>query len=146
MDSGDVARLFAGAFAPLRVLGERECRVNPPVPVGAPNTRVPRFVFWRPSKRYSYGGQHVAVSLPLHGDPAMTFSLPRLYTLSAPPDDQSISPAALPAKLAARYIGMSESWLWRSDVPRVRMGSRVNFLVSDLDAYLVQRRSHGAAA
>jgi hypothetical protein len=60
--------------------------------------------------------------------------------------DADLLPAVLSARDAARYIGMSESWLWRSDVPRVRMGSRVNFLVCDLDAYLVQRRSHGAAA
>lgn len=47
---------------------------------------------------------------------------------------------------AAKAIGMSESWLWRSDIPRAKLGSRVVFLVSDLTAYVTARRSHGAAA
>jgi predicted DNA-binding transcriptional regulator AlpA len=60
--------------------------------------------------------------------------------------DDHLLPAVLSVKDAAQYLGMSESWLWRSDVPRVRLGSRVKFRVVDLDAYLVQRVSHGAAA
>ena len=47
---------------------------------------------------------------------------------------------------AARYIGMSVSWLWHSDIPRVRLGSRVKWLREDLEAYLRQRRTHGNAA
>lgn len=53
---------------------------------------------------------------------------------------------AMPVKEAAAYLDMSESWLWRSDIPRVRLGSRVKFLRADLDAYLTARRTHGAAA
>ena len=59
---------------------------------------------------------------------------------------ERLLPAVLSAQDAAHYIGMSESWLWRSDVPRVRLGSRVKFRVVDLDAYLIQQRTHGAAA
>jgi predicted DNA-binding transcriptional regulator AlpA len=47
---------------------------------------------------------------------------------------------------AAAYIGMSRSWLEHSDVPRVRLGTRVKFLREDLEAYLRARRTHGAAA
>lgn len=53
---------------------------------------------------------------------------------------------AMSAKVAAAYIDMSVRWLWDSDVPRVRLGRRVKFLRADLDAYLTQRRTHGAAA
>lgn len=53
---------------------------------------------------------------------------------------------AMSAKDAASYIDMSVRWLWDSDVPRVRLGRRVKFLRADLDAYLTQRRTHGAAA
>lgn len=53
---------------------------------------------------------------------------------------------AFSAKEAAAYLGMSESWVWHSDMPRVRLGRRVKFLRADLDAYLTQRRTHGAAA
>ena len=41
---------------------------------------------------------------------------------------------------AAAYIGMSRSWLEHSNIPRVRQGSRVVFLVADLDTHLRQRR------
>lgn len=53
---------------------------------------------------------------------------------------------AFSAKEAATYLGMSESWLWHSDMPRVRLGRRVKFLRDDLDAYLKARRTHGVAA
>jgi predicted DNA-binding transcriptional regulator AlpA len=53
---------------------------------------------------------------------------------------------AMSAKQAAAYLDMSESWVWHSDVPRVRLGRRVKFLRADLDAYLRQRRTHGTAA
>ena len=49
-------------------------------------------------------------------------------------------------KDAAAYLGMSQSWLEHSDVPRVRLGRRVKFLKSDLDAYLAARRTHGGQA
>lgn len=55
-------------------------------------------------------------------------------------------PFALNAKEAAAYIQMSVSWLWQSDIPRVRLGSRVKWLREDLEAYLRSRRTHGAAA
>ena len=56
-----------------------------------------------------------------------------------------VTPAALTAKEAARYIGMSLSWLEHSDVPRVRLGRAVRYLRSDLDLYLAQRRDLDAA-
>jgi hypothetical protein len=61
--------------------------------------------------------------------------------------EQTGAPAiALNVHDAAKAIGMSERWLWASDIPRVRLGNRVVFLVDDLTAYLKQRRTHGAAA
>lgn len=53
---------------------------------------------------------------------------------------------ALGVQDAARAISMSVSWLQHSDIPRVKVGRRVVFLVSDLTAYLTARRSHGQAA
>lgn len=52
----------------------------------------------------------------------------------------------LSAKEAAAYIGMSVSWLWHSDIPRVRLGARVKWLREDLESYLRSRRSHGGKA
>lgn len=52
----------------------------------------------------------------------------------------------LSAKAAAAYIGMSVSWLWHSDIPRVRLGARVKWLREDLESYLRSRRTHGEAA
>ena len=58
-----------------------------------------------------------------------------------------IEPAALNVEEAARYLGgISADWLARSDCPRVRFGRRVVFLVSDLRAFAVQRRTHGMEA
>jgi predicted DNA-binding transcriptional regulator AlpA len=54
--------------------------------------------------------------------------------------------AVFTAEEAARYIGMSTSWLWHSDVPRVRLGRAVRFRRVDLDAYVAARVSHGTAA
>lgn len=51
-----------------------------------------------------------------------------------------LEPAALTVEQAARYVGMSVSWLNHSDVPRVRLGRAVRYLKTDLDAYLTQRR------
>jgi predicted DNA-binding transcriptional regulator AlpA len=45
----------------------------------------------------------------------------------------------LNASDAAAYLGMSVSWLWHSDVPRVRLGRRVLFRVVDLNNYLERR-------
>lgn len=50
------------------------------------------------------------------------------------------------AKDAAAYIGMSESWLWNSDIPRVRLGARTKWLREDLEAYLRAHRTHGGQA
>lgn len=54
----------------------------------------------------------------------------------------------LPSSVAARYIGMSESWLRQSRMlgrsdgpPFLRMGTRaVRYLRADLDRWLEQRR------
>lgn len=57
-----------------------------------------------------------------------------------------IAPAALKLSEAAGYIGMSQSWLEHSDVPRVRVGTKsVRYLRADLDAYLAQRRDRDVA-
>lgn len=56
-----------------------------------------------------------------------------------------VQPAVLGYDEAATYIGMKRSWLEHSDVPRVRLGRRVLFLIADLDTYLAQRRDRDAA-
>lgn len=43
---------------------------------------------------------------------------------------------------AARYLRVSVSWLWKSDVPRVRFGRRVLWLRSQLLAYAECHLSH----
>jgi excisionase family DNA binding protein len=53
--------------------------------------------------------------------------------------------AAMTKQEAAAYLSMSVSWLEHSDVPRVKLGTRVRFLRDDLDAYLAQRRDRDAA-
>ena len=53
-------------------------------------------------------------------------------------------PIALTVKAAAQATGLSESYLHHSDIPRVRAGRRVLFLVTDLLAYLEARRTHAA--
>lgn len=40
---------------------------------------------------------------------------------------------------AADYLGVSRSYVERSDIPRVRLGRRVVFRIVDLDRYLAQR-------
>ena len=37
--------------------------------------------------------------------------------------EQGIVPFQFDAHDAAEYIGMSVSWLWNSDIPRVRLGT-----------------------
>jgi predicted DNA-binding transcriptional regulator AlpA len=53
---------------------------------------------------------------------------------------------ALSADEAAAYIGMSRSWLWSSDIPRVRLGRSVKWLREDLEQYLRNHRTHGGEA
>ena len=60
--------------------------------------------------------------------------------------EQGIVPFQFDAHDAAEYIGMSVSWLWNSDIPRVRLGGRTKWLREDLEAYLRARRTHGGAA
>lgn len=47
---------------------------------------------------------------------------------------------------AAAYMHVSVSWLEHSDVPRARLGRRVVFLKSVVDAYITARLSHGGQA
>jgi predicted DNA-binding transcriptional regulator AlpA len=61
-------------------------------------------------------------------------------------DARGVESPTFDAKGAAAYLGMSVSWLWQSDVPRVRLGTRTKWLRDDLDAYLKAHRSHGSAA
>ena len=60
--------------------------------------------------------------------------------------EQVIPPFQFEAKDAAAYIGMSVSWLWQSDIPRVRLGRSVKWLREDLENYLRSHRTHGEAA
>jgi predicted DNA-binding transcriptional regulator AlpA len=59
---------------------------------------------------------------------------------------ETVAPFRFNVEDAARYIGMSESWLWASDIPRVKLGSRVHWLREDLEQYLRSHRTHGSAA
>lgn len=43
---------------------------------------------------------------------------------------------------AADYLGVSASWLWKSDVPRARLGKRVVWIRSQLLAYAEARLTH----
>ncbi len=45
----------------------------------------------------------------------------------------------LSVKEAADYLDMSESWLYSSGIPFVKLGSRRLYRVEDLDAYISQR-------
>lgn len=54
--------------------------------------------------------------------------------------------AAFTVQEAANYIGMSQSYVEHSDIPRVRLGRAVRYLRSDLDAYLSQRRDLDVAS
>jgi predicted DNA-binding transcriptional regulator AlpA len=58
--------------------------------------------------------------------------------------------AALSERDAARYIGMSESWLrhgrlYQADTvpPHLRLGRSVRYLVSTLDTFLAERENGG---
>ncbi len=53
--------------------------------------------------------------------------------------------SAFTAPEAARYIGMSLSYVEHSDIPRVRLGRAVRYLRADLDSYLAQRRDRAIA-
>lgn len=48
----------------------------------------------------------------------------------------------LDAKEASDVLKMSESWLEKSDVPRVKMGRAVRYLRSELIAYARAHLSH----
>lgn len=71
-------------------------------------------------------------------------------TPSIPLPRPSTNAAGMPfrfdAENAAAYIGMSVSWLWASDIPRVKLGTRVHWLREDLEAYLRAHRTHGVSA
>ncbi len=43
---------------------------------------------------------------------------------------------------AAHFLKMSEAWLEKSDVPRVKMGRSVRYLKSELLAYAKAHLSH----
>ena len=54
------------------------------------------------------------------------------------------SQALLSVKEAAAYLNMSESWLYTSDIPFVRFGSRTRrYRRTELDQFVGQRISHG---
>lgn len=60
-------------------------------------------------------------------------------------NSKEIRPAVLGYDAAARYIGMSRSWLEHSNITRVRQGTRVGFLIADLDNHLAANRDRDVA-
>ena len=50
----------------------------------------------------------------------------------------------LSVKDAAVQLGVSESWLYQSDVPKVKLGRRTLFRPTDLANYVGARVSHRA--
>lgn len=56
----------------------------------------------------------------------------------SPPNNESL----LSVKDAAKRLGMSESWLRQSDVPKVNLGRRNLYRPSDLARYVDARVSH----
>lgn len=58
----------------------------------------------------------------------------------------ALPPFQFDAEGAADYIGMSPTWLWASDIPRVRLGRSVKWLREDLESYLRAHRTHGGQA
>ena len=61
-----------------------------------------------------------------------------------PPSEAPPSPTApIELSAAARYIGMSESWLYRQvekkKIPHLRLGRRIAFRTADLDRWLESR-------
>ncbi len=43
---------------------------------------------------------------------------------------------------AADYLGLSKSWIYQSDIPRVKLGRRRLYRPSDLNKYVSARVSH----
>ena len=78
-------------------------------------------------------------ALPQNRAPAPDIA-PRGPVSLVPP---SPSPFQFSVEDAAAYVGMSASWLWASDIPRVRLGRSVKWLREDLEAYLRSHRTHG---
>lgn len=56
-------------------------------------------------------------------------------------DDSSRTERLLSVKEASAFLGMSDKWLYQSDVPFVRMGRRRLYMISSLIAYARQRLS-----
>ena len=48
-------------------------------------------------------------------------------------------PKFLTVKQAAKYLTMSQAWLFANDVPFVKLGNRRVYRVEDLDAYAARR-------
>lgn len=61
----------------------------------------------------------------------------------AAPDD-AVNAPLLSAKEAADYLSVSISWLYRSDVPYVRLHRGKKYRQVDLARYVEARVSHGA--
>lgn len=60
----------------------------------------------------------------------------------AAPDD-AVNAPLLSAKDAAEFLGVSLSWLYRSDVPYVRLHRGKKYRRGDLARYVEARVSHG---
>lgn len=48
----------------------------------------------------------------------------------------------LSGKEAAKFLGMSQAWLYQSDVPFVRLGRRRLYRSSDLRSFVSRRVQH----
>ena len=57
------------------------------------------------------------------------------------PDAPGPSAGLLSVKQASQFLGMSDKWLYGSDVPFVRSGTRRLYLCSSLLEYATQRLS-----
>jgi hypothetical protein len=60
---------------------------------------------------------------------------------SAPVNEKLLS-----VKEAAQQLGVSESWLYQSDVPHVKLGRRKLYRPTDLAGYVDARLSHRIAS
>lgn len=64
---------------------------------------------------------------------------------NGPRKTPSLLPGLLSVKQAAAYLGISQAWLYQSDVPWVRLGRRRLYDPDSLRAYITRHSSHAAS-
>lgn len=67
----------------------------------------------------------------------------RSTVVSITRDNLPVNEKLLSVKEAAEQLGVSESFVYSSDIPYAKIGRRKLFLPSDLALYVRGRRSHG---